>query len=75
MLGELENILKDVLCEDNVEGIKYADIDSLDKLDFVFRVENQFNVSLSKKELLNITTLEQLAELLNEKINQTAEVP
>jgi acyl carrier protein len=75
MLAELESILKDVLCEDNIEGVKYVDIDSLDKLDFVFRVETQFNVSLSKKELMNITTLEGLAELLDEKINKTAEVP
>lgn len=72
-LTELENILKNVLCEDNVEGIKYDDIDSLDKLDFIFQVERKFNVSLSKNELLNITRLEQLVDLIEDKINRIYE--
>lgn len=74
MLAELEEILKDVLCEDNIEAVKYEEIDSLDKLDFIFRVENKFDVSFSKKELIGITTLQEIAELTNEKIHQKAEM-
>lgn len=74
MLAELEEILKDVLCEDNIEAVKYEEIDSLDKLDFIFRVENKFDVSFSKKELIGITTLQEIAELTNEKIYQKAEM-
>jgi acyl carrier protein len=67
MLAELQGILRDVLCEDNIENIKYGDIDSLDKLDFLFRVENEFGVSFYKKELLNITTLEEFADIIEKK--------
>lgn len=74
MLQELEVILKDVLCEDSLEGVKFLEIDSLDKLDFIFRVENRYNVSFSKKELVDITTLEQICEMVNEKLHQKTEV-
>jgi len=63
MVDRLEQILKDVLCEDDVQGMNLKDIESLDKLDFLFHVEQEFNISLDTKDLAEITTLAELAEL------------
>ncbi|MDO4661826.1 MAG: phosphopantetheine-binding protein [Tissierellia bacterium] len=49
--------------------VNELDIDSIDLLDFIMQVEDEFDVEFEEDELDNIKTLNQMIEVLESKEN------
>lgn len=66
----IKQILCDCLCEENVDGIILTQIDSLDRIDLLFHIENEYDVDIDKKEAAALTTIDELVLCVTNKLNE-----
>jgi acyl carrier protein len=52
------------------ESWKVANVDSLDALDLMCRCEKHFNITIDDEEASSIETIEQLAQMIKNKLNK-----
>ncbi len=64
----VKEILCDCLCEENVNDL--TGIDSLDRLDILFRIENEYDIHIDKKEAAELVTIDALVFCIKNKLNE-----
>jgi acyl carrier protein len=70
MIERIKQILCDCLCEENVDGIILTQIDSLDRIDLLFHIENEYDVHIDRKEAAALTTIDELVLCVTNKLNE-----